>query len=125
MIKIALDPVQGLNLQAQFRALTYNAEDKSVKLYIKIVAVDTDDNEIVGGIFKPAFVTLTADNTTPILIADGTYVDTTATGYAFDSATMIGEYDFFENIAENSQVKINDLILQKMQTAKTLGRFNI
>lgn len=125
MIKISLDPIMGINLEARVRALTYNLEGESVTVYTRVVPVDENGNEIDNPIVKPFDREIKADNRTIVRISDGSYVDTTADGYEFDEHTMQGEFDYFQNIADNQSIVVNDLILQKLQQAKENNRFEV
>lgn len=125
MIKILLDPIMGINLEARVRALTYNLEDQSVTVYTHVVPVDENGNEIDNPIIKPFEREIRADNKTIVNISDGSYVDVHADGYVFDSTSMQGEFDFFQNIAATQPVILNDLIKAKLQQAKNNNRFQL
>lgn len=115
----------GISLEARVRALTYNPEDENVTVYTRVLPVDENGNEIDNPIVKPFEKELRADNKTIVNISDGIYVDTTAEGYQFDEHTMMGEFDYFKNIAATQPVVVNDLILQKLRQAKDNNRFEV
>lgn len=123
MIKIALDPIMGINLEARFRAVTYDYESQKVILYCKVLPVDENGDEINLPLIQPYFVEQVADNNAVVLKADGTPVNTSAAGYHFNFETMANEFDYFVSIASNPIV-INDLILAKMNQGKSQGKFN-
>lgn len=123
MIKIELDPVMGIKIEARFRAFTYDWESKKVILYSKVVPVDDDGNELISNLIKPYFVEQVADNNAVVNKSDGTPVDTTAEDYSFDWYTMDYEFDYFQNLTD-SPININDLILAKMNQGKAQGKFN-
>lgn len=123
MIKIELDPVLGIKLEARFRAFTYDWESKKVILYSKVVPVDDNGNEIVNSLIKPYLVEQIADNNAVVNKSDGTPVDTTNEDYRFDWMTMEKEFDYFQGLT-NSPININELILAKMNQGKAQGKFN-
>ena len=115
----------GIKLEARVRALTYNLEGKTVTVYTRILPVDDNGSEIDNPVLKPFDKELVADNKTIVNKSDGSYVDTNAEGFCFDELTMQGEFDYFQSMASTHPVIVNDMILQKLQQAKTCGKFQI